>query len=97
VLPTLILRLTLVPLFLALISLVGKRFGPSFAGWIARLPVVVGPILFLLSIEQGAEFAGRAAVATLASVVTVIAFGVSYAWAARCFSSPRGWRVCAVC
>lgn len=96
-LPTLILKLTLVPLFLALISLAGKRFGPSFAGWLAGLPVVVGPILFLLSIEQGLDFASRAAVSTLASVATVIAFGVAYAWAARRYSSMHGWIASSAC
>jgi hypothetical protein len=87
----LLLKLTLVPFFLAIISLAGKRFGPSFAGWLAGLPVVVGPILFLLSLEQGAAFASGAAVSTLASVSTVIAFGVAYAWAARLSTGKRGW------
>lgn len=61
--------------------------------------MVVGPILFLLSLEQGAEFAFRAAVSTLASVSTVIAFGVAYAWAAR-LSNPEsksGWVVATGC
>lgn len=53
------------------------------AGWLAGLPVVVGPILLLVSIEQGAAFAQSAAVYTLASVLGVIAFGVAYAWVAR--------------
>jgi uncharacterized membrane protein (GlpM family) len=79
----LILKLTLVPLFLALISIAGQRFGPNMAGWLAGLPVVVGPILFLVAIEQGTAFAQAAAVYTLASVLGVIAFGVAYSWAAR--------------
>jgi hypothetical protein len=78
----LILKLTLVPTFLAIISLVGKRYGPSAAGWLAGLPVIVGPILFLLSLEHGPAFAANAAVFTLASVLTLIAFGLGYAWMA---------------
>jgi hypothetical protein len=84
----LLLKLTLVPLFLGLISLVGKRYGPSAAGWLAGLPVIVGPILFLLALENGAQFSANAAVFTLASVLTLIAFGVGYAWTAMKF--PRG-------
>jgi chromate transport protein ChrA len=49
----LILKLLLIPGFLLLISLAGKRWGPSVAGWLSGLPVVVGPILFFLAIEQG--------------------------------------------
>lgn len=84
----LVLKLLLVPLFLAIISLVGKRFGPSFAGWLAGLPVVVGPILFLLALDNGSAFVGEAARFTLASVFTVIAYGVAYAWAARSHAWP---------
>ena len=87
------LKLLLVPLFLGLISLAGKRFGPSIAGWLAGLPVVVGPILLLLSFENGTAFAGEAARFTLASVMTVIAYGVAYSWAAR----RHGWGRSLVC
>jgi len=87
------LKLLLVPVFLGLISLAGKRFGPSIAGWLAGLPVVVGPILLLLSLENGVAFAGEAARYTLASVFTAIAYGVAYAWAAR----RRSWIVSLLC
>lgn len=79
----LLLKLLLVPFFLGAISLAGKRFGPDVAGWLAGMPVVVGPILLLLALQNGPAFAGGAAVFTLASVFTVIAFGVSYSWAAQ--------------
>lgn len=62
--------------------------GPSFAGWLAGLPVIVGPILFLLSLEHGTAFAAASAIFTLASVATVIAFGLGYAWAARSCGWP---------
>jgi hypothetical protein len=87
------LKLVLVPFFLGLISLAGKRFGPSTAGWLAGMPVIVGPILFLLALQNGAAFAADAAVHTLASVLTVIAFGVGYAWAAMRWTWPRSLAV----
>ncbi|RON08058.1 hypothetical protein BK659_17630 [Pseudomonas brassicacearum] len=52
-LSVLLLKLSLIPGFLLLISLAGKRWGPSVAGWLSGLPVVVGPILFFLAVEQG--------------------------------------------
>jgi hypothetical protein len=79
----LILKLTLVPFFLMLISLIGKRYGPAKAGWMAGLPVIVGPILLLMAVEHGISFAARAAHFTLASVLTVITFGVAYSHAAK--------------
>ena len=55
----LLLKLLVIPGFLLLISLAGKRWGPSVAGWLSGLPVVVGPILFFLAIEQGQLFAAQ--------------------------------------
>ena len=70
----LILKLLLIPGFLLLISLAGKRWGPSVAGWLSGLPVVVGPILFFLAIEQGPQFAAQSAVAALSAMFAMIAF-----------------------
>ncbi len=82
------LKLFLVPFFLGVISLAGKYLGPNFAGWLAGLPVVVGPILFLVAIDQGAQFAGASAVFTLATVGAVMAFAVGYAWCVTRVSWP---------
>lgn len=75
----LILKLLVIPGFLLLISLAGKRWGPSVAGWLSGLPVVVGPILFFLAIEQGEAFAAQSAMAALSAMFAMIAFCVTYA------------------
>jgi hypothetical protein len=62
------LKLLLIPSFIGLVSLAGRLWGPTVAGWLAGLPVVAGPILFLLWLEQGAEFARSATVYSLAAV-----------------------------
>jgi hypothetical protein len=82
----LVLKLTLVPTFLLMLSLAGKRWGPSVAGWLAGLPVVAGPILFFVALEQGNEFAAAAASSTLAAIFTLQSFSVSYshvAWRSK--------------
>ncbi|WP_339538664.1 hypothetical protein [Pseudomonas sp. RA_15y_Pfl2_54] len=79
----LILKLLLIPGFLLLISLAGKHWGPSVAGWLSGLPVVVGPILFFLAIEQGAPFAAQSAVAALSAMFAMIAFCITYAQVAQ--------------
>jgi uncharacterized membrane protein (GlpM family) len=83
----LILKLLVIPLFLLLISLAGKRWGPSVAGWLSGLPVVVGPILFFLAIEQGEQFAAQSATAALSAMFAMIAFCVTYAQVAQ----RSGW------
>ncbi len=77
------LKLFLVPAFLLLVSLAGKRWGPSVGGWFAGLPVVAGPILFFLAFERGDAFASSAASAALSAVVASVAFSVTYSHAAQ--------------
>ena len=73
------LKLFLVPAFLLLLSLAGRRWGPAVAGWLAGLPVLTGPILFLLALEHGPGFAAAAATVSLSAVFGAVTFIVTYA------------------
>jgi hypothetical protein len=73
------LKLFLVPAFLLLLSLAGRRWGPAVAGWLAGLPVLTGPILFLLALENGPGFAAAAATVSLSAVFGAVAFILTYA------------------
>ncbi|ALK94913.2 MULTISPECIES: hypothetical protein [unclassified Massilia] len=81
----LILKLCLVPALIYLVTLVGRRWGPGAAGWVSALPVVAGPILLTMALEQGAGFVATAAAHTLIAVIAVLVFCLAYAWASgRC-------------
>ena len=84
----LLLKLTLVPLVLAGVTLAGRRFGPGVAGRLAGLPVVAGPIVLLLAHEQGVSFGQAAATAALAAIAALLAFGVAYSHLARRWAWP---------
>jgi hypothetical protein len=84
---SLLLKLVLVPGLIALVTLAGRRFGARFGGWLNALPLVAGPVLFFLALEQGDVFVARAAEATLAGLAAVAAFSVAYAWTA----TARPW------
>ncbi|PUA41324.1 hypothetical protein C5U62_32640 [Pseudomonas protegens] len=84
----LLLKLLMVPSFLLLISLAGRRRGPNVTGWLAGFPVVVGPILLFLALEQGHLFAAHTALAALSAVFAMIAFSVAYTQAARILTWP---------
>jgi uncharacterized membrane protein (GlpM family) len=90
------LKLILVPTFLLLVSLAGRRWGASVAGWLAGLPVVAGPIVLLVALEQGTEFASAASSASLAAVFAAVTFGASYSHAAMRMNWP-GALVVAIC
>ncbi|SEB19337.1 hypothetical protein [Paraburkholderia sartisoli] len=82
------LKLTLVPFFLLGVSMSGKWWGPSIAGWLAGLPVVAGPILYLLVLAHGPEFGARAATLSLSAILASEAFNFAYAWICRSRSWP---------
>lgn len=82
------LKLTLVPLFLAVVSMSGRWWGPSIAGWLAGLPVVAGPILFILVLTHGPVFGAHAATLSLSAILASEAFNFAYAWSCRSHSWP---------
>lgn len=84
----LLLKLLIVPLFLAGISVAARRWGPQVGGLLAGFPVVTGPILYFLSLEQGVPFAAKAAQGSLLAVVACIAFGVAYSHGSRRLAWP---------
>lgn len=83
------LKLTLVPSLLLIVSMSGKWWGPAIAGWLAGLPVVAGPILYLLVLQHGPSFGAHAATLSLAAILASEAFNFGYAWTCR----VANWRV----
>lgn len=79
----LILKLTLVPTFVAMIALVGRYKGARLAGLLSGFPVIAGPIVYFLYLEQGADFARAAVVSAIAGVVPLSSFCFVYAWSSR--------------
>lgn len=85
------LKLFLVPLFLVIVSYVSRRWGPGVGGWLAGMPLVTGPILFILALENDAAFTAQAAESSLAAVASAIVFAAVYSH--LCLHS--GWPVAA--
>lgn len=81
----LLLKLFLVPALIYLVTLCGRRWGPGVAGWLSAFPIIAGPILLAIALEQGAAFAATAAEGTLLAVVAIVVFGLAYAWASARF------------
>lgn len=84
----LILKLILVPALIGGITLAGRRWGPGVAGWMSGFPVVTGPILLFIGIEQGPGFAASTAVGALTGGIAWVGFALGYAWTAV----RRGWQ-----
>ncbi len=79
------LKLLLVPSLIGIITLAGRRWGPAIAGWLSGFPVVAGPILLLVALEQGPSFAAVSAGGALTAVLANVLFCLAYSWAASRF------------
>ncbi len=76
----LLLKIILAPVLIALVSLAGRRWGPSVAGWLLGLPLNSGPILFFLLLEQGPRFAAEATRGSLLGILAWASFCLAYAY-----------------
>jgi hypothetical protein len=86
----LVLRLVLVPLLIAAVTLASRRWGHRVGAFVTALPAVAGPTLLFYAIEQGALFAADAARGSLLGLVGVAAFCLAYARA----STRLHWSAC---
>lgn len=82
---TLGLKLFLVPGLIYAVTIAGRRWGPVVAGWLSAFPIVSGPILLAVTLEQGAPFGADAAAGTLLAVIAILVFSLVYAWASGWF------------
>lgn len=93
--PLAALKLLLVPVLLAAVTLAGRRWGQRVAGWLSSFPIVAGPILLILTLENGRAFGAAAAGRALAGVVATLGFFVLYARLAPRLSWPATLLTCA--
>lgn len=84
----LVLKLTLAPMLVAGATLATRRWGPSVGGIVVGLPLSTAPIFLFLTIDQGLDFAERAAIGILFGLMGVAAFAIAYVLAARRFQWP---------
>lgn len=76
----LLLKIGLAPLLIVAASVAGHRWGNTIGGWVVGLPLVSAPVILLLAIERGSEFAAASAQGSLLGIVSLSAFSLAYAW-----------------
>src|SRR5437660_7624019 len=89
---SLLLKVVVTPVLIAIATLAGRRWGDRLSGWLVGLPLTSGPVVFFLAIDQGNGFATRAALAVLLGTISQAAFAVAYARAAV----RGGWAVATI-
>lgn len=87
-----LLKIAAIPLLLWAVSTLARRFGPMVAGVVNGLPLISGPISFVVALEQGADFALDAAWGAYPGMTCLVVFGLCYAHFGRRFD----WSVAVV-
>ncbi len=75
----LLIKVTLMPLVIGLVTLVSRRWGSKAGGLIASMPWVAGPILLFLILERGKPFGIQALPGVLIGILSLIGFCYCYA------------------
>ncbi len=81
------LKLLMAPVFIALVTLAGRRWGPEVSGMLTGLPLTSGPISLILAVQHGVGFAAQSAAGNLVGQASGCLFCVAYALAA----TRSGW------
>jgi hypothetical protein len=75
------IKICVPPVFVALMSLAARRWGPTVGGLILGLPWMTGPVLYLLGLEKGVPYlvsaAGGAVLGAWAIAAFILAFGLA--------------------
>ncbi len=81
------LKLFLAPILLGLASLAGRIWGNRVAGMLVALPIISGPIVLIITLEQGIEFGTIAANGCLWGIISIILYCLCYGHLARYFNA----------
>jgi len=85
---SLVAKALLSPTLIGFASWIARRWGPEVGGWFAGLPLTSGPIVLILALDRGPEFATEACMGTMQAIGSLAVFALAYAWSA----TRLGWR-----
>jgi hypothetical protein len=84
----LLLKLMIVPVLVALMSLAARRFGPMIGGLLIGLPWMTGPIIFFLGQERGDSHAASLAIGAMLATISISAYALTYGRLGMSFRWP---------
>lgn len=75
-------KLALAPALIAFVSLLQRRLGPAIGGLLTGMPLASGPVLLVLALDFGPQFASEAAAGGVQALTAVAVLAAVYATAA---------------
>lgn len=91
-------KLAATPLLVLIATLIIRRWGASVGGLMAGIPIMTGPIMIFIAMEQGTEFAVAAVPAVLIAAAGAAMFSATFAlvgpfarWPGTLFAALAAW------
>jgi hypothetical protein len=84
----LLLKISVPPVLVAVMTLAARRWGATFGGLIMGLPWMTGPVVFFLGLDNGLDFLVGAARGAVLAVWAIAAFIMAFGLAGRRFAWP---------
>ena len=81
--PWLLAKTLIAPLLMGIATWVSGRWGHRVGGIFAGLPLTSAPVVVILALDRGPEFAAEACRGMLQTVAALAVFAFAYAWLAR--------------
>lgn len=78
-----LIKITIIPTVIALVTLVVRKWGNKAGGLIGSMPWTAGPILLFFILEQGKAFGIHSIQGSMTGILALIGFGYSYASLSR--------------
>ncbi|MFZ1787829.1 MAG: hypothetical protein WAT92_05945 [Saprospiraceae bacterium] len=76
---TFLIKLALMPLVVAAITMISRKWGNTIGGIVASLPWVAGPIIFFIAVEQGPIFASQTISGVMIGLIGWLTFCLAFA------------------
>ncbi len=83
----LIVKLILMPLVIAYVTLISRKWGHDIAGIFASLPFVAGPILLFMALEEGIPFAVATIPGVMVGILGWVIFCSIYIWVGQHYNA----------
>lgn len=77
------LKLVLTPAVMVGATLAGRRWGNAVSGWLVGLPLTSGPLVLVLALEHGRNFAAHTATGSLSGAIAEAGFCAGWAFGGR--------------
>ncbi|MCB0649001.1 MAG: hypothetical protein KDC49_20165 [Saprospiraceae bacterium] len=74
----LLIKITIMPVIIALVTLISRKWGNTIGGMIASMPWVAGPIILFIALEQGSAFAAASISGVMMGIIGWLTFCLAY-------------------